>query len=376
MKNNHAFEKLLPLADMVFGVLRSLKTKVAHLKHALQPSEIMHRYVRPLTLALSVRHTHGARQVDYEIDELIVLCVVRNGELYIKSFIEHHFTLGVKQIVFLDNDSTDSTIAIAREYQNVTILKTKCPYRKYETFMKKYLVKRFSRNRWNLFADIDELFDYPFSDKLSLKLLLQYLNQYEYTAVLTQMLDMFSDQPLSFEGKKDSPLQEAYPYYDISTLRKEPYPIGYGVTQENIYWHIGGIRKTLFGTDNYITKASLVRFDNKIELFVNCHQVKQASIADLTCVLLHYPFTNLFYEKVMDAVKTDRYAMSASGEYSLYWERLQKDEAFSMKLDTAQQLTNVNDLVAENFLVVSEAYRQWVNLHQKNDQLNYSSCKA
>ncbi|MHC5828863.1 MAG: hypothetical protein ACYT04_76410 [Nostoc sp.] len=29
-----------------------------------------------------------------------------------------------------------------------------------EKVMKEYLVKRFSKNRWNLFADIDELFDY------------------------------------------------------------------------------------------------------------------------------------------------------------------------------------------------------------------------
>ena len=355
------------IVNTVCRLGRSLKAKVGYLYRSLQPSNIMQRYLRPLILTLSIRHVHGLRQIDYDIDELIVLCVVRNGESYIKSFIEHHFKLGIKHIIFLDNNSTDNTVAIACEYQDITILKTKCPYRKYETFMKRYLVNRFSRERWNLFADIDKLFDYPFSEQLSLKQLLQYLNKHSYTAVLCQMLDMFSDKPLAFEAKKNTPPQEAYSYYDISNLRKERYPTAYSATQENIYWHIGGIRKTFFDTDNYITKASLVLLDKKIELFVDCHQVKQASVADLTCILFHYPFTPSFFHKVMDAVKTDRYAMSASGEYTLYWEKLKKDDAFSMKLETAKELKNINDLIAEDFLVVSEAYRQWVDLEQANN---------
>jgi hypothetical protein len=38
------------------------------------------------------------------------------------------------------------------------------PSNKYENTMKRYLAERFSPGRWNLCADIDELFDYPFSE--------------------------------------------------------------------------------------------------------------------------------------------------------------------------------------------------------------------
>ena len=34
-----------------------------------------------------------------------------------------------------------------------------------ENTMKRYLAERFSRGRWNLCADIDELFDYPSRSK-------------------------------------------------------------------------------------------------------------------------------------------------------------------------------------------------------------------
>src|SRR5262249_1035989 len=113
--------------------------------------------LRPLLLRLSVRHVYGARRISYEKDELIVLCVVRNGAFYVKSFLDPYFALGAKHIVFLVNTSTDDTVALLRQDHRVTVLSTRCPYRKYETIMKKYLVNRFSQNRWNLFADIDEL---------------------------------------------------------------------------------------------------------------------------------------------------------------------------------------------------------------------------
>ncbi len=330
------------------------------------PSRVMEHYIRPLILKTSIRHIYGSKKIDYAIDELIVLCVVRNGELYIKSFIEHYLSLGVKHIVFLDNNSTDDTIAIAQNYDQVTILQTKCPYRKYENLMKFYLVKRFSKNKWNLFSDIDELFDYPYSDVISISSLLTYLNNNCYTAVVTQMLDLFSDQSLaSLKSKKEDSLKDIYSYYDISNINKERYPYG-TASNKDVNWHWGGIRKTLFGSNNYLTKAALVFVDQKISLFANCHQVHNANITDFTCVLLHYPFLSSFYDKVKDAVKTDRYAMSASHEYEMYWKKLEEDPALNLKQETACQLENVNSLVEKDFLVVSEKYMQWVKTNSQS----------
>jgi hypothetical protein len=54
-------------------------------------------------------------------DGVTVVCLVKNGELSIPSFIEHHFRLGVQRILFLDNQSTDRTVALARQYDNVFV---------------------------------------------------------------------------------------------------------------------------------------------------------------------------------------------------------------------------------------------------------------
>ncbi len=328
---------------------------------------IQEYYIRPIILRNSIKEIYGFQKINYEKNELIVLCVVSNGELYIKSFIEHYFRLGVKHIVFLFNDSTDNSINIASQYENITILKTKCPYKKYETVMKRYLVYRFSKHKWNLFSDIDELFDYPFSDLINLNALLNYLNNHKYTAVVLQMLDLFSDISLASltSGINDS-LKERYIYYDISNLQKETYPFG-ELSNKNINLHWGGIRKTLFGTNNGLTKAALVFVDSKIHTFVSCHHVKNARVADFTGVLLHYPFTSIFYQKVKEAVETKRYLQSANHEYKMYFEKLQHDPDINIKQDTACQFKNMNYLVETNFLVVSDDYIQWVKNHSNNN---------
>ena len=320
--------------------------------------------IRPLILRCSIRHVHGAQDIPYTLEELIVLCVVRNGEMHVKSFIEHHLALGVKHIVLLDNGSTDDTIAIAKRYPHVTILSTKCPYRVFETHMKHYLVRRFSRLRWSLFADIDELFDYPFSDVLSLKMLLAYLNAHSYTAVVTQMLDMFSEHSLGQQhSDKEDSVREIYTYYDASNIHSYgEYNFG-TLSNKEVKFHYGGIRKTLFGTDNGLTKAALILLSDELVPFVGWHHVANARIADFTCVLLHYPFVGSFREKVREAVESDRYGCTcASREYLKYWEGL-KDTDIVLKLETASKFVDVNSLVQSGFLVVSEAYRRWVALY-------------
>src|SRR5918999_664374 len=152
-----------------------------------------------MILARSLEHLHGPEEIPYGEDELVVVCLVRDGRPYVKSFVEHYFALGAKYIAFLDNNSTDGTVEALREYNNVTVLRTKLPYKantgitrdgitgngwSREILFKQYLISRFGKqDRWCLCVDIDELFDYPYSDVVSLRSLLNYLSSKSYTAV-------------------------------------------------------------------------------------------------------------------------------------------------------------------------------------------------
>src|SRR5919106_5769680 len=172
----------------------------------------------------SIEHLYGPEEVPYEEDELVLLCLLRDGRPYLKSFMEHYTSMGVKHLFFLDNGSTDGTVEALKEYENVTVLRTTLPYKRYEYPMTQYLIERFGRGRWCLCVDIDELFDYPYSDIVGLDSLLRYLNERSYTAVAAQMLDMFPEEPLSeAASEEDEPLKERHRFYDISNVGKESY---------------------------------------------------------------------------------------------------------------------------------------------------------
>src|SRR5919107_502073 len=96
-----------------------------------------------MDLESGIRHLHGPEEVKYGLDELIVVCLVRDGQPYLKSFVEHYFSLGVKHIIFLDNGSSDGTVSSARSYENVTVLQTELPFQEYADSLKQYLITRF-----------------------------------------------------------------------------------------------------------------------------------------------------------------------------------------------------------------------------------------
>src|SRR5215216_2145680 len=354
----------------------------------------------------SIEHLYGPEEVPYEEDELVLVCLVRNGRPYVNSFVEHHTSLGIKHLFFLDNGSTDGTVEALKEYDNVTVLQTTLPFKRFQVSMRQYLIKRFGKKgRWCLYADIDELFDYPYSDVVGLSSLLGYLNERSYTAVVAQMLDMFPEEPLSGRASREGePLKEQHRFYDISNVRKwsydtkiadawdhwayrrglydiseicaQGYPAantsdarghwafrracgtGNVLASEDIEVHTHGIQSTIFGGSSPLTKHPLVFVDEKIKpKDLSAHSVSNARIADFTCVLFHYKFLkNHLHERVRQVVRQDWFSPKYGGKYKRWLGVLEKNPTLRVKDETARELRSVNDLVENHFLVVSEEY--------------------
>ena len=323
--------------------------------------------IRGCILPLKISHIHGLHRVVYAADELLVVCVVRNGEGYVRAFMEHYSKLGVKHFIFLDNGSTDATVQRLCVYPNVTVLQTYAKYQYYENTMKRYLVQQFCRGRWVLCVDIDELFDYPSSKAVKLASFMRYLSASGFNAVVTQMLDMIPDLPIIKGAScEDIDLKQEYRYYDLSSITKLPYT--YSLTPDpKIAMHFGGMRKRVFGTNNGLTKISLLLMDETIQPFIHWHHARNARIADVSCVLLHYPFVHNFYGKVQDAVRTGRYGYLTTDEYRLYWRGLQNNGVLEMKTGACHQLTDIDDLVRNGFLIISERYANWVRSLSPSD---------
>jgi hypothetical protein len=314
--------------------------------------------VRRLLLPWQVKLVKHHDQDVPSARDVIVLSVVRNAAHWIDEFLDHHRRLGVHHFAILDNGSTDETVDLLVAQNDVTLLRSNVPYHAYENTMKRYLVRKCAAGSWCLFVDADELFDWPFRRGRMLPELVRYLERRGFNAVVCQLLDMWSPQGLASVHRSVSPQRECG-HYTLSGLTKTPYP--FWITNcgrdERIQMHWGGIRRTLFGAGVGLTKVSLFRADVELKPFCDWHHVRNASIADFTCALFHYPFTEAFRDKVREAVMTRRYGYITTGEYERYLEGLQGSASFG-RVKGARELVQTEDLVAEGFLVASDDYKR------------------
>jgi hypothetical protein len=329
-----------------------------------------------------VERVLGPEQIPYKKDELIVLCLVRDGEPWVRSFAEHYFSLGAKHIVFLDNDSTDDTVSVASEYDNVTLLRTKLPFgagvgdTEGQDLMRRYLIERFGRNRWSLCVDIDELFDYPYSDVIGLDSLLGYLDSKSYTAVTAQMLDMFPEK-LSVNSTQEigRELKDEYRFYDLSRIDRSRMRKDKDASRNNIIESDevavrvrGGIRDNVFGFKPLLTKYPLLFSDGTVE-HIRVHSIRNARVADLTCVLFHYKFYAFALQDYWYRAIEHKRGRGPFMErrYEKYAEVLEKNPELQLKLESSREIASVNDLLENGFLVSSEDYIGWVNIEEEKN---------
>ncbi|HEX2098345.1 MAG TPA: sulfotransferase, partial [Rubrobacteraceae bacterium] len=334
-------------------------------------------------LRSSIEHLHGPEEVAYGDDELVVVTIVRDGRPYVRSFVEHYFSMSAKHIAFLDNNSADGTVEALRNYDNVTVLGTELPYKATgattgnswtrEVLFKQYMISRFGKkNRWCLCVDIDELFDYPYSDVVGLATFLRYLNSKSYTAVAAQMLDMFSGEPLTDQADNlDVPLKELHSFYDISNIDRRPmrrraHRRNNTLGNKEIESFSGGILDSIFGTSPYLTKFPLVFSDGKVKpMDGSSHRISNAAIADLTCVLLHYKFLDKYFHAQVSQAVQEEHRLRNSAIYKRYMEVLDSNPNLEIKRETSRELGGVNDLLENGFLLVSDDYLSWVNAEEE-----------
>ncbi|MDQ1471873.1 MAG: hypothetical protein QOJ99_3353 [Bryobacterales bacterium] len=338
--------------------------------------------MRERYVSMNMTLIHGPGMIRLQPNQGVVTCVVRNGEFYLERFIQHYFEMGFRHLIFLDNGSTDNTIAIGKRHRNVSIYRSCLPIEAHQALFKKRLPQLCVKGGWCLDADIDEFLDFPSSDAIDLGQFFGYLNRNKYTAVVTQLLDMFSDRPVSVSAPEDDDpnavLSVTYPYYDLSDVTKTDYRTSelsttYGGrnTVSNVATKLlwGGIRKTLSGNEYLLTKHSLFSMENRPDLFPHVHFVNKARLADVSCVLLHYKLTS---SALAIAIQNMERFPGNSKLYADFIQYITKNPTYQVKRPEATRLRGVNQLVRQDFLFTSENYRQYVESHAMAHSLQTS----
>ncbi|TVP45850.1 MAG: glycosyltransferase family 2 protein [Gemmatimonadales bacterium] len=314
-------------------------------------------WLRECIFPLGIRHLSGPRRVDVGEEELVVVCMVRDGAVYLDTFLEHYRQLGASHMVLLDNGSRDETVDRAAGQPDVTLLRTHAPYRNHKVIAKRCLVSRYGVSNWVLCVDIDELFDYPLRHRCPLPAFLAYLNGGGFSAVVAHLLDMFPRGPLL---RAPEPWRQTHRFYDLSSISRQPYRKKYGernrTATDRIEVLYGGIRDLRFGVQPMLTKHPL-QFPGRGVRFVNSHNVHGARVADVSAALLHFKYVEGFTEYAETAV-TERSFFRDSLEYRSYLEALRADPDLDLWSPSARELHSVDQLANEGFLVVPDTYVQ------------------
>ncbi len=258
---------------------------------------------RRARFAASLHHLHGPTELDVAPGEVVLIALVRNGGYYLDAFFRHYRAMGVQHFVFMDNGSTDDTLDRIRREKGTVIDQCSLPLAKYEDLIRAYPANTYGQNRWCLYVDMDEIFDFEGRSAIGIKGLIRYLEVQGYTAFVAQMLEMFPKS--SLRSVADLPFKQVlleFMYFDVSTVSKYDYhstDIAFSdllrsntVATADIKFCFGGVRGKVFGENCCLTKHPLIFNGPNVTPAPHPHLSIGVACADVTGVIKHYKFAN------------------------------------------------------------------------------------
>lgn len=330
------------------------------------------RFVRParawlddMAVLRHSEHLHGPRRIDLPDDACATVTMLRDGAYHLDALLAHHRALGVRHSLIIDNGSRDDSVEIARRHPDVTIVRNPLPPGRYEKALRRALARSSIRGGWLLFVDADELFVPPLEGDDALGRLLRYCNAAGFTAVQCQMLDMFSDLPLSATAALPyAEALELFRHYSLADVEAVAFfdpalPFARHVVtsrcdDRGIRFLFGGIRKRVFGENCCLSKQALVRNLPRIGLQAHPHCSENVVCADVSGLLLHYKFCGDMPARDAEAVAR---GVWSHGEDRARMARLQGEPDLRIDCPAKQSYRGPEALVDAGFLHVSPAAR-------------------
>jgi hypothetical protein len=314
------------------------------------------------------KRLHGPSRVHLEDDDCGLVTMVKDAEFFIEELLRHHSALGVRHILVIDNGSQDATSEIAARYPNVTILRNTLPVSKYEARIRADLARRVFKGGWLLFVDSDELFDPPGNGANALRRLCGYCNSRGFSAVVCQVLDMFSSLPLS--ATADIPFSQAimiFNYYSLEFIEERELhdpslEFAWFLQQSRcpnpkVRILFGGIRQQNFDEGKTcLTAQRLIRNLPEIGLYAHPHFSTYVTCADVTALIRHYKFTGDFIARETAQVQRNTWG---HGEDKARMSKLIDKPDYVISCHNAKIFSGIEDLTENGFLVSSDVFERY-----------------
>lgn len=320
-----------------------------------------------------IRHCQGVLPAAVP-NALGVVVLVRNGEEYVDEFVEHYRSLGVTLLCFIDNQSTDGTVAAIRRHRDASLWTTDLPFADFESLIRRHFLLHHFRGRWVFCVDIDEHFVYPGSEKVSATQLLHYLEARRFNAVAACMLDMLPATGLGPTGAGD--FRKKYPMFDLADIQKSPYPETW-LTRSNVVpagipeFH-GGVRSRMSSSGHrfILLKHPLLKIADGLIPYTHPHYCAHARVADITAALLHYKFIGSFLDRVGSLANDPRTSPYWARENRIYVDFFNRPRCFE-SLPLARY-TGCDALVAPGLVRVSDDYHAFCTGPDRNGEAGRS----
>ena len=339
------------------GRMTQRRSLIARIRNRLAQTLRRRRFAR------AVEHVHGA---DFTVPEGCVLAIVlvRDGSYYLDAFFDYYRALGITHFAFIDNGSTDDTVARLKREEGCVIDRAVLPLAEYEDLIRGYPAQTYGRDRWCLYVDMDEQFDFVGRETYGLPALVRYLEGQGHTALMAQMLEMFPRATL--DAVKDltfAEALEAFDHYDISTVDSFDYhsdqiPFsallrGNRLTSQALKFKFGGVRGKVFGEACCLTKHPLIFNGPAVVAAPHPHLSQNVVLSDMSAVIRHYKFAgNIAARDAATAASGDL----AHGEDAARLQVMGEGAQLSLYSDDAQKWTGLTALQEEGFVVKSYAY--------------------
>jgi tetratricopeptide (TPR) repeat protein len=297
------------------------------------------------------------KDIEISVSALLCCVVVRNEHPRLPYFLSYYRQKGVDRFLFIDNQSTDDTLAYLLQQPDVYVWSSTKSFNQvnFGSVWFELLLRRHGINHWCLTVDADELLYYPDCEHKTIPQLCQELDEKQYRAYTAILLDMYADKAI--QETHCTPGQDflkTCPYFDRQYYHRKQ---SQGGPYRNQTIYFGGLRERIFGvTGDYIlNKVPLLKYGPDVVLAGGQHftNLPETKIAQESGCLLHFKYFSLFPNYVAQEVQRQEHyggahqyleysrTLSSSNSLNLY------DLDYSVPLQNSQQLIELGILQVE-----------------------------
>ena len=279
---------------------------------------------------------------DAEFDDTVILiCLIKNDIFRLKKFIKHYKNLGVKNFVFIDNNSNDGTFEFLKDLDNIYLFSIN---EKYNTIRRQAWINKiisyFGFDKWYLIIDSDEFLVYNNNENKKIDELIDYYKNKNIKRARALMIDMYSDKEI-FNCSMENEFMKEFSYFDTNSYTPQKHKHFELVT--------GGMRERVFSKYEkikpFVIKYPLIYFERG-DIQYNSHYsypFYKNFGTEINMGLLHYKFLPGDLEKIKTVVKEKNYA-NGSKQYIGYLKAYEDNPKMKFVNDASKRYNSSKDL--------------------------------